>query len=164
MQIHPMIIRQTQGTAKKCQGQYPTNKLGEIKAGGDAGPTRIGDRRICWGGWDKHPMECTISGMCIIRKTLMTLAFGLFLVCASFGFFPPIVLPRWLAPAVHHVKVVRRTGKSQNKLRHVRNPHLPMRNSQLSLDQYQTTLQSSGNTIDCQRYPQISFSQCCASG
>ena len=109
-------------------------------------------------------MECTISGMCIIRKTLMTLAFCLFLVCASFGFFPPIVLPRWLSSAVHHVKVVRRTGKSQNNLRHMRNPHLPMRNSQLSLDQYQTTLQSSGNAIDYQRYPQISFSQCYSSG
>ena len=59
----------------------------------------------------EHPMECTISGMCIIRKTLMTLAFGLFLVCASFGFFPPIVLPRWLTPVVHHEKVVRRTVK-----------------------------------------------------
>ena len=32
-------------------------------------------------------------------------------VCASFGFFPPIVLPRWLAPAVHHEKVI--TKKSQ---------------------------------------------------
>ena len=57
----------------------------------------------------EHPMECMIFGMRIIRKTLLTLALGLFLVCASFGFFPPIVLPRWLAPAVHHVKVVRRT-------------------------------------------------------
>ena len=108
-------------------------------------------------------MECMISGMRIIRKTLMALAFGLFLVCASFGFFPPIVLPRWLAPAVHHVKVVRRTVKSKNNLRHIRNSHLPMRNSQLSLDQYQTTLQSSGNTIDYQRYPQISSSWCCSS-
>ena len=56
-------------------------------------------------------MECMIFSMRIIRKTLMTLAFGLFLVCAAFGFFPPIVSPRWLAPAVHHEKVI--TKKSQ---------------------------------------------------
>ena len=61
----------------------------------------------------EHPMECMIVLMRIIRKALMALAFGLFLVCASFGFFPPIVLPRWLAPAIHHAKVIRGVVKHQ---------------------------------------------------
>jgi hypothetical protein len=49
--------------------------------------------------------------MRIIRKTLTALALSLFLVCAACGFFPPIVLPRWLTPVVHHEKVVKRTIK-----------------------------------------------------
>ena len=43
----------------------------------------------------------------IIRKSLMAVAFTVFLVCALFGFFPPIVLPRWLVPAIQHEKVIR---------------------------------------------------------
>ena len=49
----------------------------------------------------------------IIRRSLMAVAFAVFLVCASFGFFPPILLPRWLAPAIHHEKVIREVVKYQ---------------------------------------------------
>ena len=49
----------------------------------------------------------------IIRKSLMAVAFAVFLVCASFGFFPPIVLPRWLVPAIQHEKVIRGVVKHQ---------------------------------------------------
>ena len=49
----------------------------------------------------------------IIRKSLMAVAFAVFLVCAWFGFFPPIVLPRWLAPAIHYEKVIRGVVKHQ---------------------------------------------------